>query len=217
MRGRRNGHLGRMVTIDGKEVEMDERVWQQLLALPYSIEVDDEGHIVMTSLQEPALTFEELATTHPILPNDLYWKVETNAQNQLIMSPPPRLDHSDFESEIIALLLNLLPNGRVLPGPGVKTKNGTRIPDLVWVSVERRRQQRGQISFVQSPEICIEVLSPSNSRREIEEKKRLYLEAGALEVWTCGRDGAMKFFDAEGTVKSSKLCPEFPARINLLD
>ena len=68
-----------------------------------------------------------------------------------------------------------------------------------------------------SPEICIEILSPSNSRREVEEKKRLYLEAGALEVWTCGKGGTMKFFDASGFLPASKLCPEFPARVLILD
>ena len=215
--GRRNGHLGGMATVDIKQIDMDERVWQQLLALPYSIDLDHEGYLMMmTPLQKPGLTFEQLATTHPILPNDLYWKVETNAQSQIIMSPL-RLDHAGFEGEIIALLLKLLLDGRVLPEPGVKTRDGTRIPDLVWVSIERRRQQQGQISFVQSPEICVEVLSPSNGRREIGGEKSLYLDAGAEEVWTCVRDGTMKFFDQDGTLPTSKLCPEFPACINLLN
>ena len=196
---------------------MDERVWQQLLALPYSIEMDGEGHLVMTPLQAPGLTFEQLADTHPILPNGLYWKVETNARNQIIMSPPPRSDHYEYEMEIIAVMRRLLPDGRVLPGMGVQTSDGTKEPDTVWISRERRQKHRGKISYPEAPEICVEVLSPANSKREIEEKKHLYLEAGAQEVWTCDRRGTMKFFSADGPLSASQLCPEFPARITIPD
>ena len=206
-----------MVTIDGKEVEMDERVWQQLLALPYSIEVDDEGHVVMTSLQEPALTFEELATTHPILPEDLDWKVETNAQNQIIMSPAARAEHNEYGLAIILLLRQLLPDGRPFYETGVKTKNGTRVPDVGWISHEHSRANRPRPSFFIAPEVCVEIISRSNTRREIEEKKSLYFGAGVQEVWRCELDGAMNFFDAEGRLEKSHLCPEFPARIELLD
>ena len=207
------------MVINDVEIDMDERVWQQLLALPYSIELDGEGHLVMTPLQAPGLTWEELATTHPILPEDLYWKIETNARNQIIMSPPPEPDHQDYGYDILSLLSRLLPQGRPFYETGVKTKEGTRIPDVGWMSLERRRAQRQtkRPSFFVAPEICIDILSPSNSRREIEEKKRLYLEAGALEVWTCGKGGTMKFFDASGFLPASKLCPEFPARVLILD
>lgn len=34
-----------------------------------------------------------------------------------------------------------------------------------------------------APQICIEVVSPSNSVKELEEKKSAYLAAGAEEVW----------------------------------
>ncbi len=205
------------MVINDVEIDMEERVWAQLLALPYSIGMDEEGHLVMTPLQEPGLTFEELASTHPILPNDLYWKVETNARNQIIMSPPPRSDHYEYEMEIIALMRRLLPGGRVLPGMGVQTSDGTKEPDTVWVSSQRRQKHRGKISYPEAPEICVEVLAPGNSRREIEEKKRLYLAAGALEIWICDHKGTMKFFDADGPLPASKLCPGFPNRVTIPD
>lgn len=205
------------MVINDVEIDMDERVWQQLLALPYSIALDEEGHLVMTPLQEPGLTFEQLASTHPILPEELYWKVETNAHNQIIMSPPPHTDHNEYGTEIFVLLLRLLPDGRATMGSGVQTSNGTRIPDVLWMSRARRRKHRGKVSYPEAPEICVEVISPSNSRREIKEKTALYLEAGAEEVWHCERDGTMKFFDADGPLPASKLCPEFPARVLILD
>jgi Uma2 family endonuclease len=196
------------------DLEVDERVLAQLLALPYRLEVDDEGHIIMTALEEPALTWEQLATTHPILPNNLHWKVETNAQNQIIMSPPPEPDHQEYEADLMYLLSRLLPQGRALPECGVKTSDGTLVPDVVWIPNERRRTHHRQASFKPAPEICIEVISPSNSRREIEKKKRLYFEAGALEVWRCERDGKMNFFAPTGQIKKSRLCPEFPDKVD---
>mgnify|MGYP001313879954 CR=1 FL=1 len=36
-----------------------------------------------------------------------------------------------------------------------------------------------------APEICLEILSPSNSIVEMEMKRALYFEAGAREVWEC--------------------------------
>ena len=135
------------------------------------------------------------------------------------MSPSLSGEHQDYGYAILALLGRLMAGGRPFYETGVKTGDGTRIPDVGWISHERRRasRQRGQPSFFVAPEVCIEILSPSNSRREIEEKKHLYLEAGAQEVWTCGKDGTMKFFDAGGPLPASKLCPEFPARVLILD
>lgn len=199
------------------DVAMDERVVQQLLALPYSLDMDDEGHIVMTPLQAPGLTWEQLATTHPILPEDLGWKVETDARNRIIMSPPPREQHNDFGMEIARIFFELLPGGRPFYETGVRTSNGTRVPDAGWISKERRRNKRPGPDFSPSPEICIEILSKGNTRREIEEKKRFYFEAGALEFWRCELDGKMNFFSPEGQLPASKLCPNFPQQLDLFD
>ena len=56
-----------------------------------------------------------------------------------------------------------------------------------------------------APEICVEVLSPSNSEPEMNEKRALYFEAGAHEVWICDLDGKMEFH----TRGLSRLCPYF--------
>ena len=101
----------------------------------------------------------------------------------------------------------------------MKTKDGTRIPDVGWMSRERRRVQRQSKhpSFFVAPEICVEIISRSNARREIDEKKRLYFAAGVQEVWRCELDGRMNFFDANGPLPKSRLCPDFPAHLELPD
>jgi hypothetical protein len=49
------------------------------------------------------------------------------------------------------------------------------------------------VLFELAPEICVEVLSPSNSAAEINEKLALYFDAGATEVWICNLDGPCPF------------------------
>lgn len=200
--------------IQDVDVDIDERVMQQLLALPYRFEVDKEGHIVLTPLQAPGLTWEQLATSHPIIPEALTWKVETDAQNRIIMSPAPIIDHQEYGSEMMMLLNKLMPHGRALHECGVRTSNGTRVADLVWISKERRQAHNRRPSFRLAPEICIEVISKGNSRREITEKTKLHLEAGAVEVWTCDQTGNLSFHTVAGQIERSVLCPDFPLHIN---
>lgn len=63
------------------------------------------------------------------------------------------------------------------------------------------------------PEICIEVLSRSNTAAEMEDKRRLFFEGGAGEVWIVDADGRVTFYDANGTLEASKLAPDFPATV----
>jgi Uma2 family endonuclease len=62
------------------------------------------------------------------------------------------------------------------------------------------------------PEICVEILSPSNSVEEMVEKCALYFEAGAKEVWLCGMDGEITFYAPEHSVHSG-ICRDFPRQI----
>jgi Uma2 family endonuclease len=60
------------------------------------------------------------------------------------------------------------------------------------------------------PEIVVEVLSGSNTRAGMEEKRRLYFEAGAREVWMCDPEGRLDFYSAAGELPASELMPSFP-------
>jgi hypothetical protein len=71
--------------------------------------------------------------------------------------------------------------------------------------------------FPQAPELCVEVLSPSNTEAKLAEKAALYFDAGAREVWICASSGTMKFLarGAARPLKTSRLCPALPKRIEL--
>jgi Uma2 family endonuclease len=69
------------------------------------------------------------------------------------------------------------------------------------------------VALVQAPEICIEVISPSNTAEEIAEKRALYFEAGAREVWICELDGRLSFYCGGELCEDSEICCRFPNQI----
>jgi Uma2 family endonuclease len=144
-------------------------------------------------------------------------RIETDRHGQIIMTPPPAPPHGSYQSEIAHLLRTLRPGGRVYTECPISTADGVRAADVAWASAERVREMGEAVCFPQSPEICVEILSPSNTGTEIQEKIALYFDAGANEVWTCAESGDMKFFRCgEAQPRSrSELCPEFPPRVQL--
>lgn len=142
-------------------------------------------------------------------------RIETNAFGQIIMTPPPAPEHGEGQFSLGSLLSQHLSLGHVIMECPVSTAEGIKLADVAWISRERREAQRGSKAFVQAPEICVEILSPGNSRAEIDLKKQLYFDSGAEEVWVCGLDGSLRFFlrKAPNELGISVLCPGFPDRI----
>ncbi len=44
-------------------------------------------------------------------------------------------------------------------------------------------------------------------------KRRLFPQEGALEFWYCEEKGALTFFNSDGPLAHSVLCPAFPHRL----
>lgn len=141
-------------------------------------------------------------------------RIESDAYGHILMSPPPGFSHSTFQARILERLR--IAGGETLPECPVSTSKGVRGVDVVWISHGRRDKALRQNVLVIAPEICVEVLSPGNTRAEMDEKRSLLFEAGAEEVWFCDEKGRMFFFmksapsDATG---ASVLCPDFPASV----
>jgi Uma2 family endonuclease len=141
-------------------------------------------------------------------------KIETDREGNVIMSPSAGKDHGDRQAEIVYQLKLLLPVGGVLTECGVSTQEGNKTPDISWMSIHHPQFRQPDVKVLNpAPEICVEVLSPSNSAEEIEQKKRLYFEEAGQEVWICALEGQMKFFSPAGELEASKLCSKFPKRI----
>ncbi len=143
---------------------------------------------------------------------DLPFKIELNGRGQIIMSPT-RNFHGFFAFKIGRLLEQHLSGGEVIMECAVDTADGTKEADVAWVSKRRWAVIRDEFSSSVAPEICVEVMSGSNSREEMLHKKDLYLKAGAREYWLCHEDGRLEFFDATGHLNKSRMCPKFPAAV----
>lgn len=144
---------------------------------------------------------------------DLPFKIETNEWGQIVMSPT-RLQHGNYQTRIAVLLTAQLGEaGEVVTECAIQTRMGTKVADVAWFSAERWEQVKDEYDSPIAPEICVEILSPSNSSGEIEQKRTLYFERGASEVWICDVGGAMTFYTAHRAVVTSALVPDFPANI----
>jgi Uma2 family endonuclease len=144
-------------------------------------------------------------------------RIETDRHGQIIMSPPPAPRHGRLQSRVAHLLESLLPEGETITECPISTADGVKAADVAWASAEAMRALGSRACFTRAPEICIEVLSPSNTPAEITEKATLYFDAGAQEVWVCATSGEVQFFAAPHApgLPDSKLCPQFPSRIKL--
>src|SRR5438874_1741825 len=97
-------------------------------------------------------------------------RVETDRHGNIIMSPPQAPAHGSYQSEIAYLLRKLIKQGRVLTECPISTADGVKAADAAWASPERMRELGSRACFPRSPEICVEILSPSNTEAEIQEK-----------------------------------------------
>ena len=144
---------------------------------------------------------------------DLPYKIELNAWGKVEMSPPPGVGHARLQAELAVQLNERLRDGIALTECPILTDIGVRAPDVVWVSSAFRSQHKRVSPLPRAPEICVEILSPSNVEAEITEKTRAYLAAGAEEVWLVAQDGTVRVIDGSGEKPQSR----FPVALNLPD
>ncbi|MDO9227765.1 MAG: Uma2 family endonuclease [Pseudomonadota bacterium] len=127
---------------------------------------------------------------------DLPYKIELNKWGIIEMSPASNW-HAMTQGDLVALLRGFFQFGRIFVECSIQTTDGVRVPDVAWCSDEFLAAHGEETPFSNAPELCIEVVSPSNSRPEMERKIGLFLEAGAQEVWLVSREG-FEFYGSEG-------------------
>ena len=105
---------------------------------------------------------------HPSL-KDLPFKIELDELGKVIMSPV-KIYHSILQGEIEFLLRSLLKNGKTLPECAIKTRKGTKVADVAWASLDVLSKIKDETEASIAPEICVEVISSSNTKKEMMEK-----------------------------------------------
>lgn len=155
-------------------------------------------------------TWEELC--HDRRLSDLPYKIELNGRGQIIMSPTSYY-RGKYSNRIARILESLATEGEVIVECAVETADGVREADVAWLSSGLAAQMQEVYACPIAPEICVEVLSPSNTIEELLQKRLLYIGAGAKEYWMCDREGKMRFFDGTKELEKSQLIPEFPGTL----
>jgi Uma2 family endonuclease len=159
------------------------------------------------------MTWEEICEDKLLA--TLPYRIESDRWGNIVMSPPPRSRHAEYQGRIGVLLDQKMKGGLSLPECPIQTTEGVKAADVAWVSHERRASHPNDPVYLIAPEICVEIVSPSNTDDELNERKRLYFEKGASEFWLCGMSGQMSFFDPAGKIEHSRLCPDFPKQVKI--
>ena len=140
---------------------------------------------------------------------DLPYKIELNTWGKVEMTPASNR-HGHLQSEIAYTLRSQL-QGMVITECSILTRIGVRVPDVAWASPEFMGAFGEITPYTRAPEICVEILSPSNVEAEVEEKTSAYLAAGALEVWLVSEAGSVRFVGPAGDQEKSR----FPITLTL--
>jgi Uma2 family endonuclease len=158
-----------------------------------------------------SMTWQEVLNDKSL--QDLPYKIELNAKGQIEMSPATNW-HGYWQAEIAASIRELLRGrGKVFTEASIDTPEGVKVPDVVWVSKEFLERYGRGTPFPRSPEICVEIISPSNTRAEMDARKTLLFSQGAHEVWFCNLEGELRFFELAGQLERSAIVSDFPSRL----
>ena len=143
---------------------------------------------------------------------DLPYKVETNERGQILLSPHSNR-HSKLQEAVQNLFRDHAPPGRQPAEYALATPQGIKSPDVVWMSPDREAEMdaTGDPATL-APEICVEIMSESNTAAEMDEKRRLYREIGAEEVWVVDTDGRIRFYREE-EMDASEVAPGCPNEV----
>jgi Uma2 family endonuclease len=136
-------------------------------------------------LVEAPLSSEELAVRYRALCEDPCYanvpgKIELDVWGRMVMTPPS-FYHGVVQGRLVRSLAPL--GGEVGVEAPIATAVGLFVADVAWASPGFMASHHAETPLTRAPELCIEVVSPSNSRQELREKIDAYLAAGAEEVW----------------------------------
>ncbi|PID45414.1 MAG: hypothetical protein CSB47_08990 [Proteobacteria bacterium] len=135
---------------------------------------------------------------------DLPFKIELNKFGKLLMSPASN-NRGMLQGALAGALWSKHPQGRVITECSVQTSDGVKVADVAWASDAFIAEFGYETPYVQAPELCIEIVSPSNSKLEITTKVDLYLAKGAKEVWVVYDNSVMDIFTYKGQVEGSPM------------
>lgn len=143
--------------------------------------------------------------SNPLLQN-LPFKIELNKFGNILMSPASN-HHGRLQVQMSINLSNRLPQGEVIAECSIETHEGVKVADVAWASNEFIDTFAYKTPYPKAPEICVEIVSLSNSKAEIANKVNLYLAKGAHEVWIVYENGKVDTYAHTGKIEQSGIAP----------
>ncbi|MCI5220377.1 MAG: Uma2 family endonuclease [Candidatus Electrothrix sp. LOE2] len=141
---------------------------------------------------------------------DLPFKIELNKWGQILMSPASN-NHGRHQFNVgDRIKTDKKGRGQVIMECSIQTDQGVKVADVAWVSDAFIQEHGFTTPYGVAPEICVEIISLSNSKGEIAEKIQLYLAKGAHEVWIVNNDGKVRYYTAQGEIAASSEVPNNP-------
>ena len=162
------------------------------------------------------MTWEEVIEDETL--DNLPFKIELDEWGNIVMRPASnryRMVQATMMLSLSQRKENSERGGLVSINCSVATSKGVKVADVVWLSSAFITQNRIQTPYKIAPELCVEIVSPSNSDAEMTHKRDLYFAKGAKEVWLCDEGGHVSFFNHYGQVDASDLFPDFSGKVDL--
>jgi Uma2 family endonuclease len=133
---------------------------------------------------------------------DLPFKIELNKWGKILMSPASN-NHGIRQYEVAKIIDTGKQSGKIIIECSIKTPEGVKVADVAWASDDFISKHGDKTPYNFAPEICVEIISPSNSQAEMNEKIELYLNQGAKEVWLCNQKGEIFYYSHAGKINKS--------------
>ena len=140
---------------------------------------------------------------NPLFQN-LPFKIELNRFGQILMSPASN-SHGMIQGELGYQIRRKKKSGKVITECSIDTSDGVKVADVAWASDDFIARNGMDTPFSEAPELCVEIISPSNTTEGILIKKDLYLAKGALEVWLVDEKGSIRMFNHRSEAKKSEI------------
>ncbi len=143
---------------------------------------------------------------------DLPFKIEMNEWGKIVLSPASN-KHGILQAEIVGFLRDHRKTGKIITECSISTTKGVKVADVAWASIDFFKKYGFDTPYPEAPEVCVEIISPSNSTQEMQEKMMLYLSKGAKEVWVCDENGLLFLYSYQGLLEHSNIFQNFPKKI----
>jgi Uma2 family endonuclease len=112
-------------------------------------------------------------------------------RGELFVTPPPTDDHETITARLTRILDPFVAAnglGMVYHARAVMRFEGSEVEPDLMVRQPHPRGRKGSWDDAPTPTLVVEVLSPSTRRRDHEQKRQLYLDAGVAEYWIIDPD-----------------------------